>query len=153
MEEKYLIEERLTLESQLKSGANWFFFIAGLSVINSLILLLGGGFNFIVGLGITQVISALARELGTIWKSIAFVISVIAASFFALFGALARKRHRWAFVVGMILYAFDGLLFLLVQDWLSIAFHLFALYGIYKGLGALNGLSRLEAEKSASTVP
>jgi len=152
MEDRFLIEERLRLESQFKSGANWFFFIAGLSVINSLVLLLGGTFNFIVGLGITQVISALARELGPIWKTIAFVLSVIAAGFFVLFGALAKKRHKWAFIVGMILYAFDGLLFLLVQDWLSIAFHLFALYGIYKGLGALTSLNSLEAEKSASPV-
>jgi hypothetical protein len=153
MEDRFLIEERLGLESRLKSGANWFFVIAALSVINSLILLMGGKWNFIVGLGITQVISAIGNQLGPIWKTVAFILSLIAAGFFAFFGAFARKGHKWAFIAGMILYAFDGLLFVLVQDWLGIGFHLFALYCIYKGLQALNGLGRLEAEKSAAPPP
>jgi hypothetical protein len=153
MEDRFLIEERLKLEGQLKSGAHWFFFIAGLSVINSLVLLFGGTFNFVVGLGITQLVSALAHELGSIGKTVAFILTLFVAAFFVLFGMQAKKGQKWAFLVGMILYAVDGLLFLLVQDWLSIAFHLFALYGIFKGLQALNALGRLEAEKSADPAP
>jgi hypothetical protein len=153
MEDKFLIEEKLRLERQLKSAANWFFAIAGLSVVNSLVLLLGGSFNFIVGLGITQLTSALAHNLGPIGKSIAFVISVIAASVFVIFGVLARKRHKWAFVVGMILYACDGLLFLLVSDWIGIAFHLYVLYRIYKGIQMLGSAGRLEADTATGAVP
>ena len=37
----------------------------------------------------------------------------------------------------MVLYALDGLLFLLVQDWLSLGFHVFALYAMFKGYTAL----------------
>lgn len=148
MEDKFLIEEKLTHENQLKSGANWFFFIAVLSIINSIIVLGGGTFNFIVGLGVTQVLSAFALQAGTAGKSVAFVLGIITAGIFALFGYLARQRQKWAFVVGMILYAFDGLLFVLVQDWLSIGFHVFALYCIYRGLAALGSLNRLEAGTS-----
>ena len=40
----------------------------------------------------------------------------------------------------MVLYALDGLLFLLVGDWISIAFHAFALVCIGKGYQALRSL-------------
>ena len=42
----------------------------------------------------------------------------------------------------MVLYALDGLLFLLVGDWISIAFHAFALVCIGKGYQALRTLRR-----------
>ena len=58
------VEERAKQETQLEtqhaSGANWFYWIAGLSVINSVIILAGGGWGFVVGLGITQFIDAIA---------------------------------------------------------------------------------------------
>ena len=44
----------------------------------------------------------------------------------------------------MVLYALDGLIFLWVQDYLSIGFHLFALYGLYRGVKALGQLAVLE---------
>lgn len=39
-----------TWVQQAKSGANWFFWIAGMSIFNSLIQLLGGSLNFVIGL-------------------------------------------------------------------------------------------------------
>ena len=50
MENKGAIEEKLRLENQFKSGAGWFFIIAGLSIVNSIIILSGGSWSFIVGL-------------------------------------------------------------------------------------------------------
>ena len=41
--------------SAFLSGANWFFWIAGLSLVNSLIILFSGEWSFIVGLGATQI--------------------------------------------------------------------------------------------------
>ena len=155
MEDKNLAAAKLVYENEnwFKSGALWFFIIAGLSVVNSITLLWGGEFNFIFGLIITQIINALARGLGPAGKSIAFILSVVIACIFVLFGFLARRRHKWAFVVGMIVYAFDGLLSVFVRDWISVAIHLFALYGIYRGLQALSSLDKLAAEMSTSPPP
>ncbi|MCP4560303.1 MAG: hypothetical protein GY837_07230, partial [Bosea sp.] len=36
-----------------RSGANWFYWIAGLSIANSLVILFQGEWGFVVGLGIT----------------------------------------------------------------------------------------------------
>jgi len=43
----------------------------------------------------------------------------------------------------MMVYALDALLFLLTKDVVSVAFHLFALWCIYKGLKANEKLTRL----------
>ncbi len=42
------------LYQSYKSAANWFYWLAGLSLITSLITLAGGGWGFIFSLGITQ---------------------------------------------------------------------------------------------------
>ena len=44
----------------------------------------------------------------------------------------------------MVLYGLDALIFLWVADYMSIAFHGFALWGIYKGLKALKLLAEVE---------
>ena len=131
-------ETLLKLQKQFKNGAGWFYWIAGLSVVNSVIFFMEGNMTFIVGLGITQIISAigaeLAKEFGQAAKYVMLMMEIIAAGMFALFGYFANKRYRWAFIIGMVLYALDSLIFLAVQEWLSFGFHLFALFGLYVGL-------------------
>lgn len=154
-QEKKLIEEKLKVERQFQSGADWFFWIAGLSLINSAILLAGSEWGFIIGLGITRIIDSIglliAEEVGIAGKIVAFIFDIIAAGIFALFGVFARKRYKWAFITGMVLYAVDGLLFLLVFDVLSIGFHIFALFCIYGGFRALGKLNGVEATKTVET--
>lgn len=142
-----LMQTRLKAENQFRSGTNWFWWIAGLSIVNSLIVLSGSNWNFVVGLGLTQVVDgvagALAEEfadIGTIVKVAGLLIDVAIAGLFVLLGFLARKHFAWAFIIGMVLYGLDGLIFLLVQSWLNIGFHAFALVGIYNGLKALKTL-------------
>jgi len=143
------LEEKLRLEKRSSEGANWFFWIAGLSLVNSIILVTGGRWNFLIGLGITQLIDGvsigIAKELGPdagiVIRIIAFAINVVVAGVFVLFGILA-KRYKWGFIVGMIVYALDGLIFLMVPDLLSIGFHLLALYGLYSGLKAFGQLKQ-----------
>jgi len=146
--ERKAVEEMLKVESQFKGGASWFYWIAGLSIVNSAALLSGSSWGFIVGLGITQVIDGLglviAEHIGAAGKATAFVLDIIVAGIFVLFGVFARKRYNWAFIVGMVLYGLDGLIFLLAGDVLSIAFHVFALYCIYNGLKAVKRIAEME---------
>lgn len=144
-------EQREKLERAVSGGASWFYWIAGLSLVNSAIVLFGGQWNFIVGLGVTQIIDAIAsvaaQELGssasTIARAVAFTGDLMVAGVFVLFGVFANKRHAWAFIVGMVLYALDGMLFLLVGDWLSVGFHGFALFCIWAGSSANRKLTAL----------
>lgn len=132
--------EILNLEKQTETGANWFFWIAGLSLFNSILFLANIQWAFFFGLGITQVIDlivlGLGENTGYVARIVAFGLDVIVASVFVLFGFLSRKRYHWAFIAGMILYALDASLFLLVKDFFSVAFHALALYGIFCGFKA-----------------
>ena len=156
--EKNAAVELLKAENQLKAGASWFYWIAGLSLVNSVIALWGdesrGG--FVIGLGITQFIDGLgllvAEKAEVLGKVVAIALDVIVAGLFVLFGVFARKQYKWAFIVGMVLYGLDALLFLLVSDFLSIGFHVFALFFIYAGYKAMSKLSMLEAAGPGSQV-
>jgi hypothetical protein len=149
--------ERRQLQAKFRGGANWFFWIAVLSVINSVILLAEGDRQFVVGLGITQVANGIAIEVAkqspdaaTIAKGIAFAFTCLTAGFFAAIGAGSRKGWIWVFAVGSVFYLFDGLLCLLFGDWMSFGFHLFALYGISTGLIACR---KLQAADCAEPEP
>jgi hypothetical protein len=147
-------QEIAKLEQALKSGAHWFYWIAGLSLVNSVIQLLGSDRSFIVGLGVTQVVDAIAKAgsddaggvAATVIRGIALLIDLFVAGIFVLLGWQAGKRRGWAFVVGIVLYLLDGLIFLLVQDWMSLAFHAFALFGLWTGYSSLRKLRVVEQQ-------
>jgi hypothetical protein len=120
--------------AQLKGGASWFFWIAGLSLINSIVAFTGSEWGFILGLGITQIFDAIGQNIEGGGKAIVLVLDILAAGVFIFFGVFANKRHTWAFIVGMILYALDGLIFLVAQDWLGLGFHVFVLFCLFRGL-------------------
>ena len=133
--------DQYKLHQRFKSGASWFYWIAGLSIINSAVALSGKGLGFIVGLGITQVIDAFARGFGSSTGiAIAIVLDALAAGVFILFGLFAGKGHTWSFIVGMILYALDGAIFLIGGDWLGVGFHGFVLFCIFSGFKACQQL-------------
>jgi hypothetical protein len=141
---------RFQLEERTKSGANWFYWIAALSLVTSILSLAGGTWGFFISLGVTQFIDgvalALAQEVGWGFKVVAFVFDVVAAGVFALFGYFGAKRHSWAFLVGMVLYALDALVFILARHWLGLAFHAFALYSMFGGYRACAALVELDKQ-------
>src|SRR5215467_594743 len=79
--------------ARTQSGANWFFWIAGLSLVNSVILMVGGKWSFLAGLGVTQIIDALAGalsdKLGAGATAFALFLDLCAAGVIVLFGVLA----------------------------------------------------------------
>jgi len=150
----------LALESQIKGGMSWFFWIAGLSIINSIIYFTGGSITFVVGLGATQFIdgavSALVREVnpttGIIIRVIGYGLDFLLAGVFVACGILGRKKFRWAALFGMVFYLLDGLLSLAFADWLSTIFHALALFGLWKGQKAIKDLVLLEKSMATGTL-
>lgn len=122
------------LEQKLRSGASWFYWMAALSVINS--LMVNQGWGFAIGMGITR---QMDYELPF---AAAVTFSVVASGIIALFGFFGIKRHLWAFIVGMILLALDTGLTVLQQAWISVAFHVWALVSIFMAFQACRALRR-----------
>ena len=130
------------LERQLKGGGSWFYWIAGLSLVNSVMALSGSSTRFILGLGITQIFDELAQGMGSgAGLAVAVVLDLLAAAVFVFFGVFANKRHTWSFIVGMALYALDGLIYLIAQEWLGVGFHAFALFCLFRGFKACRALN------------
>lgn len=140
------------LDQQGRSGANWFYWVAALSIVNSAMLLSGANRHFVVGLAGTQIVDSLGMAVAqqapehtrTIY-TVTFGFNVLIALFVAGFAWLSKRRIPAIFVIGMILYAFDGLLFIFFEDWMSAAFHAYALYGMWSGWSAYRKLSIIEA--------
>lgn len=135
--------EIAALELRLKSASSWFYTIAALSIVNSIITLFGGTWHFIFGLGVTSVADAFILHAGSTGKAIGFVFTLLVAAVFVIFGVLARKRFHWVYITGMVAYALDGLISLLIGDWLGAGFHAFALFQLFGGVAASRQLHQL----------
>ena len=155
-----LIKKRMTLENQLKSGASWFFIIAALSLVNSIIYLTNGGITFIVGLGVTQLVDGVVSGLASRVTSSADLlriagigVNVLVAAIFVLYGILGRKRQRLFFIIGIVAYVLDTIVFIVFKEYSAVAFHLLALWGLFGGLRAMNSLAKLDQPAPAALSP
>ena len=137
-------EARLAMTA--RSGANWFYWVAALSIINSVISLSGGHVSFLAGLAIPQVADVYAAHLGYVGPYFSLGTDLVLAFFFCGFGYLTTHGSRAAFIVGMVLYVLDGAVFFLFKLWLPLAFHGFVLFQMIVGWRARQKLSRLRAE-------
>ena len=153
-----LQSEMLHLQAQGENGASWFYWVAGLSLLNSVIAFVGGNMAFVVGLAITGLVDELAWEKGqqnpqlaTIANAASFGFAVVVAAVVAGFGWLSNKRIIPIFALGILLYALDGVLYLLSQQWLCVAFHAFALFNMWQGLVAYRKLSAILRSSPAVT--
>ena len=146
------------LEGRMKGGANWFYWIAGLSAINSAIYAFGGDVAFLAGLGFTQVADALvdvAIESGlpAAVKSVAIVFNFAVVALFAFIGYYAGKGSSIGFVIGIVIYFLDAILILLIGMLFGAAFHAFALIFIVRGFLACRTLNALRAARMFQPPP
>jgi hypothetical protein len=112
----------------------------------------GTSVRFIFGLGLSQIVDALAHQAGSPGYLLDLIINGIIAGVFVLFWNFAREGQKWAWYLGMAVYAVDGLLLLLFKDYLAIAFHAYALYRMSSGLKLLPILERLEQQSTTGAI-
>ncbi len=117
----------------VQSAARWFWWIAGLSVVNIALFQSGSDTNFVVGLGITAISDVVFASN----KAIGFVIDAPAVGFFVWMGAQGSRGKLWAFYVGLAVYALDALIYVSFKDWMPVAFHALAVFFIMKGVMVL----------------
>lgn len=128
------------LDKKIKTAGAWLYWIAGLSIINSVIILTGSNWGFVLGLTLTQLIDfvcrGIATEFGWAAKIVALVLDLAIAGFFVALGVFARRRQMWPLVAGLVLYGVDTLLTLFKGNWLGVIWHAWALTCIVIGLRA-----------------
>lgn len=158
--EEFEYAQHAEVSQRYKAGANWFYWIAGLTLVTSLIAIFGGGWRFLISLGTTQILDAIAEglstELGSVPKVIALVLDLIVTGVFILFGYFAGQKYLWAYILGMVVFFFDGLVSLLSQDLIGAVAHVVVLFFMFRGYQAGRELLNLEkamAEKVPETAP
>lgn len=138
---------RFKLLQARNNGGAWFYWIGGASILNSVLNAAGTQWGLAVGLGVTYLIDGLAEGLSNTVRTpiYAFVIDIAIAGGFLLIGRAARRGSLAWYAIGIGLYALDGVLFVLVRDFLGIAVHAIGVYGLVSGWRAARSLKRLEA--------
>jgi hypothetical protein len=128
----------------MRRGAGWFITIALLSGINSVLQIFDAKIRFIFGLGITQVVDALARGGGQNGTILMIAVDGVFIVMLILCAKWAKAGSQGAFLGGMIAYALDGVLLLLFSVWLDAAVHAYALYMIWQGYAASRELIQMQ---------
>ena len=91
----------------------------------------GVSLQFGTGLGISRAIDAGFGGLT------ALIMNLMIAGVLAAFGYFARQGQKWAFLVGMILYAGDGVLLVMDSQIRGIVLHGLVLFFIFRGFSQL----------------
>jgi len=125
----------------ISNGTSWFLWIAILSSLNIVALIFKQNINFVIGLGTNYVIigtmDAIRRITGTNFTALAIILSFLVSGLFILIWNKSKKGNHKVYLIGMIWYGLDTLIFITSKDWYSIGFHIFALIGLYGGYKAL----------------
>lgn len=148
------LEEDPKQVARFRIGSGWFYWIGGITIVNTLFFLHGVERFTLFGLGVVQVFNQILAEIGTgpVALALAFVFGLIAAGVFIALGLLARKRMLWAYWLGIVLYLLDSLLVILLMLLGGEHSILFILFRIYVNFGLISGalaLGRLKAANPA----
>jgi hypothetical protein len=143
-----------------QKAAGWFAAIALFSLINSVLVFLKTDVSFVVGLGVTLCVDAMTLGIreefqdttAMIITVIGIIINLAFIGLFLLFWRLSKRGSRTAYIIGMIVYFLDGLIFLLAQDWVGIAFHLFFLFMLWGGYQAIKHRKKAQQILEASSA-
>ncbi|MBI9051804.1 MAG: hypothetical protein JEZ00_20465 [Anaerolineaceae bacterium] len=153
-EELILMQQQRKFQKCAVDGARWFYWIAGLSIVNSIISLFNGDMVFMFGLGISQLIDAIAfygaeevgSETGLIIKIVGFIVSLVIAGICFLIGYFGSIGKKWVLLAGIVLYGIDLLFCLIAGAYLDVLFHLFVLFFLIRGVSAINNLQKLNSQ-------
>jgi hypothetical protein len=143
----------LRLTQQRDRAASWFYWIGGLSLVNTVLLVLGSDYSFASGLGLATYLAVVVYIVAgesMLWLSIFLSVPLVAGLF--LLGRKARSGATWPFAFGAVAYALDLLLVLTLTDWIGVAIHVFALVGFVSGLRASRALRRAGSAATSSAA-
>lgn len=122
----------------VKSAARWFWWIAGLSLINAVMFHTGSDTNFVLGLAMTTLASAVFASM----LPVAIALTAITVGFYFAMGLYAQRGKLWAFYAGLTVYVVDALICLKFEDWMSAGFHALAVFFIAKGVLRVREMER-----------
>jgi hypothetical protein len=112
-----------------------------LSALNIVALIFNQNFQFIAGLGINYVIlgmtEGILQSTGIDLKLWAYIFTILISGIFLLIWKKSKEENKAIYLIGLIVYGLDTIIFIFAKDWLSLGFHVFALLMLTNGYNAL----------------
>lgn len=125
------------LELKMLRGASWFYWIAGLVILQLLAMLNHIAWGTSIGLGILRYPPQFMSLSPTLAAAAAIVVLLA-------LGYVSGRPVRWTFVLGILLYGADGVLFLMQHDYFGVVVHIIIIYFLWNGLSAANMMAQNE---------
>lgn len=133
--------QREELREDSYSDANYFFWAAGLAATSSGILPVR--INFLINIGLFDLLGMYGGRLGANYPLVAEGTVVTWVLVLCALGFAARKGYRWAFFIGIFLYAADMIALLVTFSIWAFGVHGFFLFRWFQGQKALKDLKQI----------
>jgi hypothetical protein len=130
------INEQALAAYRMRAAANQFYWIAGLSLVNLLLLVLNASVMFPTGLAMADLLAALSYDLELIGRIATALGALGVVGLFAVLGYYGKRGLSWALIAGISLYVLDAVIWGFVGDWISAGFHALILFFIVRDLTA-----------------
>jgi hypothetical protein len=135
--------DRLRVEARMRAGADWFFWIAALALLEAYLDRSGIVTEGAFGLGMTWLVERATEPWTAAGQAMPFLAELVLPVLYVLLGVLARRGRRWVFATGLIIYAVDAALVLAAGELIGLALHLVVL-----GLLGMGFLAARQLEQS-----
>lgn len=134
-------QRRADLLADSRSDANFFFWAAGLAALGT--GLFPVRLNIVVSIGVVDLLTLYGRPLGQLYPVAAFSAAIIWLVALVGLGFAARSGHRWAFMIGMILYAADMVGLIVLFSLWAFGVHAFFVFKWFQGQKALKDVRKV----------
>jgi hypothetical protein len=139
------------IDDDVRKGANWFYWKAGLTVVNALLMFFGFRWTFFLGLTITQIFQGVADQIALETEItsdapvtstanpvnvLVLLISLFCSAFMVMLGYYGGRGKKWALIVGLIIYAIDGVIYLLTASIFGFIIHAIGIYCLVRAISA-----------------
>ncbi len=128
------------LKEDSQKDATYFFYAAGLAATSSGILPIQ--IHFLINIGLFDLLALYGRRFGANFPTIAEGTVVLWILILCALGFAARKGYRWAFLLGIALYAADMLALMAIFSIWAFGVHAFFVYRWFQGQKALKELQQ-----------
>lgn len=144
-------KQRVGQRTLARSSVVWIQTISIMSVVNAVAILAGAKLRLAVGLAFTDLAVAMAMEAGGVALALAIIALIGVAGGMYLLAWLFKKTGRmWIAIVVVVFYALDILPSLLTKSYISVGFHVVAIFGIIQGLQAFRALQKEQAASAGA---
>jgi len=131
-------QRRADLLADSQTDANYFFWAAGLAALGTGLLPIK--LNLVVSIGTVDLLVLYGRTLGTLYPIVVVGTAVLWVLVMVGLGFAGRAGYRWAFVMGIAIYAADMAALIVTFSLWAFGLHAFFVFKWFQGQKALKDL-------------